>query len=100
MLSRKRATTVVALAGYVGICSGFSLPLHIWVEGPGHEYEAQNCPVCHQLTYGSVAEAGDSPAMHFPIEAVYPFVSVVFDQQFFSRSVFLECFGPRAPPIV
>jgi hypothetical protein len=99
MASRHRIAALIGLASYLALCTGSALALHIWAEGSEHEYEPDDCPVCNQLTYGSVAQADDGPVVICTPEANPLGAPAGLEQQFRLRFTELECLGPRAPPL-
>jgi hypothetical protein len=53
---------LLAIVCFASSCTGLSYALHIQAEGPEHEYEADDCPVCHQLRAGWTAASEEMPA--------------------------------------
>jgi len=59
---RQSPAGLLAFVCFVCSCSGLSYALHLQAEGPEHEYEADDCPICHQLRAGWTAVGEDTPA--------------------------------------
>lgn len=95
---RCRPIPCLALANYLVLCTGLGLSLHIGAEGPEHAFEPDDCPVCHQLTLGAVAEADGTPTCTLTwdtdpgIAMFWQVVPAVLPSRTLDRA------GPRAPP--
>jgi len=74
VLPHKRVVRLIVLLSFLALSTGSALALHLQTEGPEHRYAPDACPLCHQLSYGSVAPIDDGPSIIYLPEADVPFV--------------------------
>lgn len=91
----RTAVSVLACAVFLSACSGLSYALHLEAEGPEHEYEADDCPICQQLRTGWSAANEDAPAPP-PFLGTVQTLACVIDQA--PKTETCPTHDPRGPP--
>ena len=89
---------LMTLASVLALSTETALAVHLYVEGPAHEFDDEECPICNQLSAGAAAPVDDPGPIICCPETTFLYFHWPVALEF--RADALD-FGapPRAPPI-
>jgi len=95
---RRETTVLLALASFLALSTGVALAAHLWVEGPDHDFDEQDCPICRQLTFGSTTVVGDASLATCCDEATFLYLYPPPSVELRADTCDFQIRSPRAPP--